>query len=149
MVLSKISLRNENNKSSNCEDLEKVLNEIDDSPTAKTPPNMNEVPDFLKESQDNINKTNSSEILLDPLEKLQKEEVEYSKTSENLNEKSIKYVLADDISTFFPVQIDNIAYEILEKISSTFFLQYSTESSLNLSNNSNTNLGLPRCISVP
>ena len=152
LLLSKISLK-DNNKSSNCEDLEKVLNEIGDNSMAMTTPNMNADPDFLKESESN--KPFCSELApssieqLDPLERLQKEEIEYSKSSEN-NENTIKYVLSEDISVFFPVQINNIVYEILEKITNIFFFQYSSttnESSLNVSLN-NTNLGLPRCISV-
>jgi len=151
-------VRNENNKSSNCEEIEKVLKEIDDSSSSKTPTNFNVVPDFLKESDDN--KTDFSEFMppssekMDPLERLQREEAEFSKSSEFFNnENSSKYVLAEDLSVLFPGQINNISYEILEKVSTALFYQYSTEAfsfSLNMMSSStfSANFGLPRCISV-
>ena len=93
----------EKDKSSNCEEIEKVLKDIDDSSVAKTPTNLNLVPDFLKESDDN--KTDFSEITppifdkLDPLEKLQKEELEFSKSSENMhNLNASKYALNEDLN---------------------------------------------------
>lgn len=81
------------------------------------------------------------------MEKLQREEADFIKNNETFNH---EYVLQEGISTFFPEQIDNIDYQILEKISSIFYFQYNTEESISLDTPppSTQNLGLPRCISV-
>lgn len=157
--MSKISFKNENNKSSNCEEME-ILKQIGDSSVAKTPTNINYVPDFLKESEDI--KDNASEfsrktsIKVNAFEKLEKEELDFSKISEilisNNDFQASKYVLSDDLNNIFVGQIENIRFESLEKVSNTLFSQYSTEETafpLNSSfSNVNVNFGLPRCISV-
>lgn len=125
-----------------------MLREIDDNSLAKTPPNLNMVPDFLKESDD---KTEFSEFMppscekLDPLEKLQREEIEFSKSSENFNgEHFSKCLLAEDLSVLFPGRINNIEYEKLERVSKTLFYDYSDAETAFRPEN----LGLPRCVSV-
>lgn len=151
-MLSKISLKNENNKSSHIEEME-ILRDIGDNSIIKTPSNINMVPDFLKDSEENKDSgSGKNSIKIDPFDRLQREEWEFS-GGEILNESSKKLVLSENLSNFFPKQIDNINFEILEKVSKACFFQYSVEESTYTPLDSSIsfscqNLGLPRCISV-
>lgn len=147
IFLSKISFKNENKShSSNCEDLEPLLKQIDGFHLLESESNnIRDEKNLFQISNENLL---DSEFIL-PSEDSKIKEMDFFYSEKNFevfdttceSEKTYKSCF-ENMHKFLPDKIDNIQFEILDKITEQMF-PFNNETKKN-----EKNYGIPRCIAV-
>lgn len=144
--LSKISFKNENKShSSNCEDLEPLLKQIDGFNLLENN-NISDQNNFLQTSNENLLDseftTPSEDSKIKEFDFFYHEQKFEVFEADNESEKTYQNCF-ENMHKFVPNKIDNIQFEILDKITEQMF-PFNNETKKNLEKN----YGIPRCIAV-